>query len=195
MRGYSLVELLAAVSVMLTIMAVSVPIVDRSRQEGRVRGAAFHLSSQCAWLRMSAVQRNANLAFRFVESGGSHTMQPFLDGDWDGVRTADIAAGLDPAVGPAVLVDALFPGARFGFVQGCPLVDGTAVPAGASPVRVGSARLLVFTPDGTSSGGTLYLRGPAAYTSGYAVVMLGATGRTRLLRCAPASGTWHVAGR
>ena len=195
MRGYSLVELLAALSLTMTVMAVSVPIVERSRQEGRVRGAAFHLSSQCAWLRMSAVQRNANAALRFVESDGRYTVQPFLDGDSDGVRSADIAAGRDPAMGPAVAVEALFPGARFGFVPGCPLIDGSAVPADANPLRIGSARMLVFTPDGASSGGTIYLRGPATFTSGYAVVMLAATGRTRLLRCFPASGTWHVAGR
>ena len=195
MRGYSLVELLAALSVMVTVMVVSVPIVERSRQEGRVRGAAFHLSSQCARLRMTAVQRNANAALRFVESGGRYTVQPFVDGDWDGVRSADIVTGRDPAVGPAVAVQALFPGAQFGFVPGCPLVDGSAVPVDANPIRIGNARMLVFTPDGASSGGTLYLRGPAVYTSAYAVVMLAASGRTRLLRCSPASGTWHVAGR
>jgi hypothetical protein len=195
MRGYSLVELLAAVSVLMTVMAVAVPIVERSRQEGRVRGAAFHLSSQCAWLRMSAVQRNANAALRFQESGGRYTVQPFLDGDWDGVRSADIAVGRDPALGPAVAVETLFPGAQFGFVPGCPLVDGSAVPVDASPLRIGSARMLVFTPDGASSGGSFYLRGPSASTSAYAVVMLAATGRTRLLRCSPTSGTWHVAGR
>jgi prepilin-type N-terminal cleavage/methylation domain-containing protein len=195
MRGYTLVELLAAVAVMLTVLAVSVPLLERGRQEGRVRGAAFHLSSRCAWLRMSAVQRNANAAFHFVETAGVHTMQPFLDGDWDGVRSADIAAGRDPSIGPVLAVDALFPGARFGFVPGCPLVDGSAVPAEANPIRIGSAKMLVFTPDGASSGGTLYLRGTATHTSAYAVVLLAATGRTRVLRCTATSGTWHVAGR
>lgn len=177
------------------MMAVSVPVMERSRQEGRVRGAAFHLASRCAWLRMTAVQRNANAALRFVATGGSHTVQPFLDGDWDGVRSTDISAGRDPALGPATPMDALFPGTQFGFVTGCPLVDGSAVPAGADGVRIGSARMLVFTPDGASSGGTIYLRGRSSLTSGYAVVMLGATGRTRVLRCQPGSGRWDAAGR
>ena len=56
-------------------------------------------------------------------------------------------------------------------------------------MRIGTAKMLVFTPDGSSSGGTLYLRG-GPQASGYAVVILAATGRTRLLRCAPGSGTW-----
>jgi type II secretory pathway pseudopilin PulG len=195
MRGYSLVELLSVLALILTMMAVSVPVMDRSRQEGRVRGAAFHLASRCAWLRMTAVQRNANAALRFVATGGSHTVQPFLDGDWDGVRSADISAGRDPAISAAMPMEALFPGTRFGFVTGCPLVDGSAVPAGADPVRIGSARMLVFTPDGASSGGTLYLRGPSTATSGYAVVMLAATGRTRVLRCQPGAGRWNAIGR
>ena len=195
MRGYSLVELLSALALMLTMMAVSVPVMDRARQEGRVRGAAFHLASRCAWLRMTAVQRNANAALRFVATAATHTVQPFLDGDWDGVRSADISAGRDPALGPPVPIEGLFPGARFGFVTGCPLVDGTAVPAGAEALRIGSARMLVFTPDGASSGGTIYLRGASSVSSGYAVVMLAATGRTRVLRCQPGSGRWDVAGR
>jgi type II secretory pathway pseudopilin PulG len=195
MRGYSLVELLSVLAILLTMMAVSVPVMDRSRQEGRVRGAAFHLASRCAWLRMTAVRRNANAALRFVATAGSHTVQPFLDGDWDGVRSADISAGRDPAIGPPTPMEALFPGTRFGFVTGCPLIDGSTVPAGADAVRIGSAKMLVFTPDGASSGGTIYVRGASSVTSGYAVVMLAATGRTRVLRCQPGSGRWDVAGR
>lgn len=195
MRGHTLVELLLTTALMMTMAAVSVPLLERAWQEGRVRGAAFHLASRCAWLRMAAVQRGAHVALRFTSVGDSHTIQPFLDGDRDGVRSADIAAGRDPALGPPLAMEGLFPGTRFGFVSGCPLVDGSAVPDGANPVRIGTSRMLVFTPDGASSGGTLYLRGPSPYGSGYAVVMLAATGRTRLLRCAAGSGKWRVEGR
>ncbi len=48
--------------------------------------------------------------------------------------------------------------------------------------------------DGASSGGTLYLRG-GPRSSGYAVVVLAATGRTRLLRCLPGTGVWVADGR
>ena len=48
--------------------------------------------------------------------------------------------------------------------------------------------LMSFTPLGTASSGTLYLRGRDG--SQYAVRVLGATGRTRVLRYEPVTRTW-----
>jgi hypothetical protein len=48
--------------------------------------------------------------------------------------------------------------------------------------------LMSFSPVGTASSRTLYLRG--ADGSQYAVRVLGATGRTRVLRYVTASRTW-----
>ena len=194
MAGFTLIEMLATLALVLVVAATALPITDRLRQEGEVRGAAFALSARCGWVRIAAVHRDARVGMRFTATGDSWIVQSFVDGDWDGVRAADIAAGRDPAIDEPLPVQGLFPGARFGFVDGCPLIDGTAVPDGANPVRIGTARMLVFTPEGSSSGGTLYMRG-GALASGYAVVVLAATGRTRLLRCMPGSGTWKVDGR
>ena len=194
MKGFTLVEVLATLALVLLVSAMALPITDRLRQEGQVRGAAFALSSRCGRVRFSAVHRAAHVGLRFSASGDSWIVQSFVDGDWDGVRAADIASGRDPAIDDPLPVQALFPGAQFGFVDGCPLVDGTSVPAGTSPVRIGTAKMLVFTPDGSASGGTLYLRG-GAMASGYAVVILAATGRTRVLRCVPGTGAWTTDGR
>jgi len=51
-----------------------------------------------------------------------------------------------------------------------------------------TSALLSFTPVGTASSRTLYVRGRDG--SQYAVRVLGATGRTRVLRYAPATRTW-----
>jgi prepilin-type N-terminal cleavage/methylation domain-containing protein len=194
MRGFTLVEVVATLALVLVVSAIALPITDRIRQEGQVRGAAFAVAARCGRVRFSAVHRAARVGLRFTASGDTWVVQSFVDGDWDGVRAADIASGRDPAIDEPLPVQALFPGAHFGFVNGCPLIDGTAVPAGANPVRIGTARMLVFTPDGASSGGTLYLRG-GALASGYAVVVLAATGRTRLLRCVPGAGAWTTDAR
>lgn len=194
MRGTSLLELLLTISVAMVLLGLAVPMIGRWREESQVRGAAFHLASRCAWLRVATVHRHARVALRFTPVDASWVVQPFMDGDWDGVRSTDIASGRDPAIGERLPVEALVPGAVLGFAPGCPLIDGSAVTPGLSPVRIGSARMLVFSPDGTSSGGTLYLRG-APHASGYAVVVLAATGRTRLLRCAPGSGVWRMDAR
>jgi prepilin-type N-terminal cleavage/methylation domain-containing protein len=194
MRGFTLIEVLTTLALVLVVAAMAVPITDRLRQEGQVRGAAFALAGRCGRLRFAAVHRAANVGLRFTASGDSWVVQSFMDGDWDGLRAADIAVGRDPAIDDPLPVQAQFPGTRFGFVAGCPLIDGTAVAEGANPVRIGTAKMLVFTPDGSSSGGTLYLRGGKA-ASGYAVVVLAATGRTRLLRCLPGAGSWTADGR
>jgi len=194
MRGFTLVEVLATLAVVLVVAAMALPITDRLRQEGQVRGAAFALAGRCGRLRFAAVHRSAHVGLRFQASGDSWVAQSFMDGDWDGLRTADITIGRDPAIDDPLPVQALFPGARFGFADGCPLVDGSTVTEGSNPIRIGTAKMLVFTPDGSSSGGTLYLRG-GPHASGYAVVVLAATGRTRLLRCAPGSGAWTSDGR
>jgi hypothetical protein len=189
MRGFSLLEVLVILALVTVISAVTLPITERLRQEGKVRGAAFAMAGRCGYLRMASVRRGARVAMRLRPQDGSWIAQNFMDGDWDGVLSADIASGRDPAIDQAADVREWFTGAQFGFAPGCSLVDGSAVPADASPVRIGAAGLLVFTPDGASSGGSLYLRGAPGISS-YAVVILAATGRTRLMRCPPGGGPW-----
>ncbi|HEX7087995.1 MAG TPA: hypothetical protein VF198_16665 [Vicinamibacterales bacterium] len=190
--GFSLVELLAVCALIATVAATTIPMLDRAAADGRVRGAAFHLAARCGWLRLAAVHRNANVALRFEEVGETWEYRAYMDGDADGVRSADIADGRDVPVGDAERIEGQFRDVRFGFAPGCPLIDGS--PAGENPVRIGSARMLSFSNNGTASGGTLYLTGRPG-TPAYAVVVLGATGRTRLLRCAPHSGEWQEHGR
>ena len=194
MRGFTLVELMTTLAVVLVLAAMALPITDRLRQEGQARGAAFAVAARCGRVRFQAVHRAARVGMRFTADAGSWVVQSFVDGDWDGVRAADISSGRDPAIDEPLPVEALFPGARFGYVAGCPFIDGSAVPDGSNPIRLGTSRMLVFTPDGAASGGTIYVRG-GALASGYAVVVLAATGRTRLLRCRPGSGVWISDGR
>lgn len=194
MRGFTLVELMTTLAVVLVLTAMALPITDRLRQEGQARGAAFAVAARTGRVRFQAVHRAARVGMRFTAGGESWIVQSFVDGDWDGVRAADIASGRDPAIDDPLPVGVLFPGARFGFVTGCPFIDGTTVPDGSNPVRLGTSKMLVFTPDGAASGGTIYVRG-GALASGYAVVILAATGRTRLLRCLPGTGVWISDGR
>ena len=55
-------------------------------------------------------------------------------------------------------------------------------------VRVGLSRLLTMNPNGTSSSGTVYVRGRDR--SQYAVRVLGATGRVRVLKYDYVRGRW-----
>jgi hypothetical protein len=93
------------------------------------------------------------------------------------VRAAEIRLGIDRPDGPSKQLGDDFPHVRFGLTEGAPDVDG-ARGTGTEGVRIGVARILTMSPDGTATSGTLYIEGRRAQ---YAVRVLGATGRTRVL--------------
>jgi hypothetical protein len=80
-----------------------------------------------------------------------------------------------------------FNGVTFGIRAGVPDADGR--PADTTDgVRVGPSRLLSMNPIGSSSSGTLYVHGRGR--AQYAVRVLGATGRVRVVRYFEARGAW-----
>jgi hypothetical protein len=189
-RGNTTIEQLVVLALIALVFGLSLPVMKRGVEHGRLRGAGFYLAGRVAQLRMQAVHRGTNVALRF-NPADPYAFQAFMDGDGDGVRSADIASGRDPAIDarPETIPER-FSGIRFGFLPGCPLSDGSTVPPDADPVRIGTAKLLVFAPSGTATSGTLYLRGQLDIA--YAVVILGATGRTRLLACSASRGKWEI---
>ena len=131
-----------------------------------------------AGARSYAVVHAATTALRFDESGPTVTFQMFVDGDGDGIRTADIAARIDVPVGGASALADLFPGVTI----------GVAPEVGTDAVRIGTSNLLSFTTLGTATSGSIFLLG----TDGtqLAIRILGATGRTRLERYDPSTRQW-----
>jgi hypothetical protein len=138
--------------------------------------------------RTQAVHRNANVGLRFRAEEGHVGMRTYADGNGNGVRSAEIASGVDPLLRDADRLDHLFPGTRFGFIEGATLIDGTPVGLDEDPIRFGPTDMLTFTPAGSATPGTVYLRGKGRVQ--FAVVVLGATGRTRITRFEPVSRTW-----
>ncbi len=74
----------------------------------------------------------------------------------------------------------------FSFSQGLPDADGREG-TGEDGLRIGTARILTMSSDGTATSGTLYIRGRRGQ---YAVRVLGATGRTRMLQYDTGSRSW-----
>ncbi len=60
--------------------------------------------------------------------------------------------------------------------------------ADADPVRLGSANTLTFSPLGTATSGTIFFRSRTGRQ--YAVRVLGATGRTRVLEFRHETKSW-----
>jgi hypothetical protein len=190
MAGYSLIDILVAVTVGGCVMGISVPRLDGALDAWRTRGAAFFLAERIGLTRMQAIHRGANVALRFEPEGGTFRMRAYADGNDNGVRNADISSGYDSAVMPPDRLDQLFAGTRFGFIPGARLINGTAVAPGDDPIRLGTARMLACAPGGTATSGTVYIRGRGAVQ--YAVVVLGPTGRTRVVRFDPVTHQWNT---
>jgi len=109
------------------------------------------------------------------------------DGNRNGVLAADILDGTDTAVGPPEHLIDQFPGVDFGAISGIPGAEGSTAP-GSDPVRLGAADSVTFTPIGTATSGSLYLRGEPGIQ--YVLRTYGETGRTRILRFNPRTRTW-----
>jgi type II secretory pathway pseudopilin PulG len=183
--GFTVVELLLAIGVIAAVLAMSVPISSTAMDDVRTAMAARYVEGRIMDARMRAVTRSAYVGLRFEASSGDYRVAEFLDGNGNGIRTAEIHAGVDRQRGSAALLRESFSGVSFGLRPEIPDIDGVVM--AGDGVRIGTSRLLTLGPDGTATSGTLYVRGRR---SQYAVRVLGATGRTRVIRFDVGTRRW-----
>ena len=185
--GTSLTEALVVVCAASTLVSLAVAGVGDARDRIHAAGAARHLGALVQSARSHAIQSGRTTALRFTADGGGVVVRRFVDGNRNGVRADDIARGVDVSDGTAFVLGEQFPGVSFGLVAGATDVETGTGLSGAG-VRVGSAGMLSFAPAGTSSSGTLYVRGRG--DTQYAVRVLGGTGRVRVLRFDRPGSRW-----
>jgi type II secretory pathway pseudopilin PulG len=186
--GATLLELLLVLAVVIIVSAVAVPSVRASLDSTRGKAAARYLAMKLYAVRAEAVKRSTHVGVR-IDASASFRLATYADGNGDGVRTRDIGTGVDPMLGPGERLDVLFPGVTFGILAGVTAVDShDLLQAGGDPIRLGSSDILSFGPLGTATAGTVYLSGRGREQ--YAVRVLGATGRIRVMRFDFASHEW-----
>jgi prepilin-type N-terminal cleavage/methylation domain-containing protein len=184
--GLTLMELMFVLSVVAVLAGMSLPIGNAALDDLHTAAAARYVAGLVLSDRMDALKRARSVGLRFEASEGDYAFGPFLDGNGNGIRAADIRSGVDAPLGAEQRLSDRFPGVRFGLQPGAPDADGVRGQS-TDGVRIGSARILVTGPDGTATSGTLYLQGRRAQ---YAVRILGATARTRVLKFESGAGTW-----
>jgi Tfp pilus assembly protein FimT len=171
-----LIDVLAVIAVSAVLAGIAVPQFTAGIERTRALGAARYLANRFALARMDAVAHSANAAVLFSADGSTFVVAGYRDGNGNGVRTRDIGSGADPLVDAPVRFSDLFPRVSL-FMS-----DPSSGPSSETAV------LMSFSAVGTSTSRTIYVRG--ADGSEYAVRVLGATGRTRVLRYLAASRTW-----
>ena len=187
--GYSLIELLFVLSTVATVGAIAVPPLFAAIDEYRTAGAVRYISTRIQRTRMEAVNRSTNAAMQFTSVGSGYCFGIYIDGNGDGVRTPDIKDGIDRAVGAIERLPDNFAGVDFGLLPALPPVDADGPPPGTDPIKLGSSTLLSYSSTGTSSSGSVYIRGRRVQ---YVIRILGDTGRTRVLKFDPQSSRWKA---
>jgi type II secretory pathway pseudopilin PulG len=188
-RGYSLLEMTFALGVMTTMAGIGVPQLLAGLDDQRAAAAARYVSTRIQWVRMQAVMRSAHVALQFIPAGSGFSYAVYADGNGDGVRSRDIRQGIDLLVAPSERLSDTFSGVDFGVAPGLPPIDSASAAPGTDPIKLGSSNLLSFSPLGSSSSGSLYIRGRGA--AQYAVRVSGETGRVHLFRFLARSRRWE----
>jgi len=177
-EGLTLLELVFVVALAAVLTGVAVPLTGDALDDARTSAASRYVAGQIVSSRMDAINRSRSVALRFEASTPDYRVGRYIDGNGNGVRVAEIRRGVDPPDGISKQIGDDFPNVRFWLAEGLPDADGVRN-TGTDGVRIGASNILTMSPDGTATSGTLYLQGRRAQ---YAVRVLGATGRTRVLK-------------
>lgn len=186
--GFTAVELVTVCATAGALLALALPMIAGARDGARCRAAARYVAGRLQAARMEALKRSVHVALRVSNATGTYVLATYVDGTGNGVRSAEIASGADPALGETLALNDEFAGVDFGCVEGVPSLDGEFFASGSDPVRLGASSLVSFSPIGGATAGTLYLRDRQDRQA--AVRITGATGRVRVLEFDAASGQW-----
>lgn len=184
----SVLELLFTVALMGTVCGIAVPPALNAIEGVRAAGAARYLSTRLQRARMEAVTRSADVGVRFSNTASGYVFAIYVDGNGNGVSSRDIVRGVDWRLGSVERLADRFTGVELGTLPGLPPVDAGGAPPGADPIHLGVSNTVTFTAGGTSSTGSVYIRGRGQRQ--YVVRIYGDTGKTRVLEFESATRRW-----
>jgi type II secretory pathway pseudopilin PulG len=188
-RGYSAIELVFTMGIAVTVGGVAIPQMLVSVDEVRTAGAARYIAGQLQHARMQAAARSAEVALRFSLDARGYTFAVYVDGNRNGVLAADISSGIDRQVGAPDRLPEKFTGVDIGVLPGLPAVESGSAPPGVDPLKLGASNSASFSPLGTSSSGSVYVKGRGR--TQYVVRLYGETGKTRILKFNAQRNTWQ----
>jgi type II secretory pathway pseudopilin PulG len=188
--GYSMVELAVVLGLTVTATATALPRMLTRADDARVEGAARYLSARFYDTRLEAIARSTEVALRFTPTNAGYAMAAYADGNGNGVLARDIQQNVDREIRSPEQLSASFSGVEFGTLPGLPAIDAGSAAPGDDPIRFGASSMVSFSALGTSSSGTVYVKGRGSIQ--YAIRIVGATARVRIYRFDARSGRWQL---
>jgi len=192
--GFQLFELLVVLAILSTVATIGIPrLLDWSRHL-KIDLATHELVGVLRLARSYAVRHSTKVGVKFrpgAEMGTTYTL--FRDGDGDGVRTADIDSGVDPAIGPPQQLAHFGSFARFGFPPG-PAPRDPSDPSKRldrldDPIRFNRSDIASFSHLGGSTPGSLYLTDGRYLLS--VVRVFGRTGKVKIMQYDQETEEWQ----
>lgn len=178
-RGFSLVEATVSVGIILVMAGVAVPVFRARFADAHIVGAGqqFRSHFRLAW--STAVRSGVYTGIRFERlEDGRVFYSVYSDGNANGVRSADIASGVDSRIAGPYPLSGGAPSVRVGINPGVPNMPPASGELSGDPVRFGVSDILSFSPLGTATPGSFYLAGDSAQA---AVRVNGGSARVRLM--------------
>lgn len=185
--GSSFVELLVGLALIAVIVSVAVPAAAYAVDSSRARDAAGFVAARLRMARQHALFRASAAGLVFDVSGSAWHVRVCEDGNGNGLRRADISSGVDPCPDGPYDVSQMFRGVTLAVDAGLRGPDGE--PGSADPVRFGASDMASFSPAGSATAGSVYLRSSRGQQ--YAVRVANVTGRIRVLRYDTGTRAWR----
>jgi len=155
-------------AIVAIVAAVAVPVSLAGVDRARGWAASRFVAARFAQARARAVGRGAAVAVRIDGRDLNAELSSFADTNRNGLLTREIDDGVESRLDGPTMLAALFPG--------------------VAVTDEGMVRLFSFSPDGTATTGSLYLRSRDG--TRFAIRVLGVTARVRIERFVVARGDW-----
>jgi hypothetical protein len=192
--GYSLPDVMAVLALAGLALSAAVPALAAAAANARTAAAARQMALTFQAARWRAVTTGVGHGLAFERDAAGWRWTVVADGNGNGLRTADVRSGADPAVEGPHRLEHRVRGVTLGFPPGgtfprIPPASG-AIHDDGDPIRFGSVDLVSFGPLGTSSSGTVYVTDRQRTL--FAVVLYGTTVRVRVWRYDPRARRWTL---
>jgi hypothetical protein len=156
--GFTAHDLLISLGVAVFLLLLATPGVLDLRQSVAVRSAAHETTVAFYLARSYAISKNRNVGLKFRRNGDRYEWALYADRNGNGVRTAEIASGVDRYLGVSLpwsrndVVPAIMTGIRVPDPSGSGYLDRID-----DPIRFNSSDICSFSPMGESTPGSVYL--------------------------------------
>ena len=157
-RGFTAPDLLVGITLAVFLLLLAAPGVLDLRQSVAVYSAAHETTVAFYLARSYAISKNRYVGLKFRRNGDRYEWALYADRNGNGVRSAEIASGVDRYLGVSLpwsrndVVPSIMTGIRVPDPSGSGYLDRID-----DPIRFNSSDICSFSPIGESTPGSVYL--------------------------------------